>query len=622
VSGVDAGRLARLPLLAALSPATRRAVAAGAETLHLAAGEALFRSGDAYRQAVFLLYEGRLRMARADGAVETLSPGAVIGLSNYLDQAPYTATVTAEAPAVLLVLPEASLRALETAHPDLYEAFNRLLAERLQRRARLRHPVTGRLAQPVARAMKSPVVTCDAGTPLRAALERMLERRIGSLAALDDRGRPVGLLTCAGLARAVILDGGRPTDSIMTAACEKPVQIPPDLPLWQAEEVMQREGAKYLLVAEGDRLLGVLSQSDILRSALGRHTPLSGALREAGDIPALARLRRALPEAAREAREGHRRASAAVRELSEIHLALQRRCVSLTLEALRAEGRGPPPCGFAVLVMGSGGRHEMLLAPDQDNGLILDDREAEVDAAALAWFETFASRLNDHLAALGYPLCPGEVMARNPLYRKPLSRWRAQVDRLLEHPSGRAGRWSNIVFDFATLYGDDRLTQALRRHLLDGLQQRPALLEFMAAQDAEGRPAIGPFNILLTSDRPEGQGRIDLKRNGLRIISDAARILALGAGIGATHSLDRIDALARHDAISPQLAASARAAFEELLDLLLDHQIAQAERGQAPDGLVDPGRLPAEVKATLRVALRAAKRFQDLLQGRYGRTPF
>ncbi len=619
---LDPAPLTTSHTFAALAPETVQALLECAEVVHLADGEALFRSGDGYRHAMFILYEGRLRMERADGRILRQGPGSIVGLSNYLDQAPYTATVTAEGPATVLVVPEDALRALEARRRDLYDTLNRIISERLASRARLRHPITGRLAQPVAQAMKSPVVTCDAGTTLRAALALMLERRIGSLAALDPSGLPVGLLTCAGLARAVILDGGSPDDSIMTAACEEPVQVPPDLPLWQAEEVMQREGAKYLLVAEGERLLGILSQSDVLRTALGRHTLLTGAIRDAAAVEDLARLRRELPEVAREAWESHRRASAAVRDLSEVHLALQRRCVELTVAAMERDGHGPPPCGFAVLVMGSGGRREMLLGPDQDNGLILDDGPGRPDAAATGWFERFAGRLNDHLAALGYPLCPGGIMARNPLFRKTLAQWRAQVDHLLRHPTDKAARWSNIVFDFATLYGDDRLVQALRRHLLDALRERPALLEYMAEHDAEGRPAIGPFNVLLTSREPGRRGRVDLKRNGLRIVCDAARILALSAGIGATHTGDRLDALVRHGLVSAHLASSVRTAYEELLDLLLSHQLEQVRQGAAPDSLVDPDRLSPEVKSTLRMAMRAARRFQDLLQGRFGRSAF
>ena len=36
-----------------------------------------------------------------------------------------------------------------------------------------------------------------------------------------------------------------------------------------------------------------------------------------------------------------------------------------------AAGHGPAPADYALLVLGSGGRGESLLAPDQDNALVI-----------------------------------------------------------------------------------------------------------------------------------------------------------------------------------------------------------------------------------------------------------
>ena len=47
----------------------------------------------------------------------------------------------------------------------------------------------------------------------------------------------------------------------------------------------------------------------------------------------------------------------------------------------------------------------------------------------------------------------------------------------------------------------------------------------MAEDDAEGKPALGIFNQLVTTRDEKGE-HIDIKRNGLRIIADAARIFA------------------------------------------------------------------------------------------------
>ena len=149
-----------------------------------------------------------------------------------------------------------------------------------------------------------------------------------------------------------------------------------------------------------------------------------------------------------------------MRFLSETHLAIQRRVVALSLDWMREQGHGEPPTAFAILIMGSGGRKEMLLDPDQDNGLILADVLQAREPLAQQWFERFSDHLNEGLAQVGYPLCPGGIMARNPVYRHTLTQWREQVTSIADNPTEAAARWSNIVFDFNTLYGDDTLTAA------------------------------------------------------------------------------------------------------------------------------------------------------------------
>ena len=61
---------------------------------------------------------------------------------------------------------------------------------------------------------------------------------------------------------------------------------------------------------------------------------------------------------------------------------------------LVAEGAGPAPCAYAVLVLGSAGRGESLLAMDQDNALVF--AEGEPDGEADRWF----ARLGRRMAAI------------------------------------------------------------------------------------------------------------------------------------------------------------------------------------------------------------------------------
>jgi CBS domain-containing protein len=619
---LDPQPLAAGPSFVGLSPALPREILARAERLSLKPGTAVFRAGEAPKHRIYVIYRGEVEVQRPDGNTYRVEAGDFLGVSAYLDDSAYSATAIARGAVELLVLSEEVMRELERDVPDLANALNRSIARRIRRWSPARAVSGGVLGQSVRGIMRVPLASCKPQASLREAFEVMHGRKIGSMGVVDGDGKLVGLVTRAGMSEAVLLRGASPEQSVAEAALETPATISADAALWQAEDLQQRLGVKYLVVVEDELPVGMLSQTDIVRTLSARHSTYVRRAQAAASMGELKGIRAQIGECAAETREGTRRASVAVRALSEAHLAIQQRCVELTLEALQAEGRGAPPIPYAVLIMGSGGRCEMMLEPDQDNGLILADVPEASDPAVQGWFAHFAEQFNIRLGRVGYMLCPGEIMARNPMFRKSLADWKRQIGHLAEYPNEKAARWSNIVFDFDTLYGDAALTAALRKHVQQALDRKSRLLQFMVADDAEGRPPLGWFNRLITSSEEGSRGKIDIKRNGLRIVADAARIYALSAGIRACNTQERLGALVRQGLFSADFIDTVSAGYEELLGLLLDHQIAQVRRGEPPDKLIDPKALPLGQQEGLRAAMRAVRSFQDRLQGDFAMLAF
>jgi len=102
----------------------------------LAAGEALFRAGDA-ANALFHVEQGCIRLLRhgADGTPVTLhvaaagEPFAEAALFSEV----YHCDAVAEAPSIVLAFPKAAVLLLLKAHPALNLAFSAYLARQLQR---------------------------------------------------------------------------------------------------------------------------------------------------------------------------------------------------------------------------------------------------------------------------------------------------------------------------------------------------------------------------------------------------------------------------------------------------------------------------------------------------------
>lgn len=611
----DRDRIAEAPLWQGLESGVIDALLAAGRIITVAAGEDVFRAGDAYRECVYIHLEGELEQISGRGDVRMAEPGDLIGLANYLDGADYRSTAHAHSDCRLLEVAERDVRRLERESPAFFAAINRALAARMRKARQVRETVRGTLARPVSQFMHSPLAACGPDTTLAEAFDLLVSRRIGSLGVLGRDGELLGLLTPVSIGEALIHGGASPSDSVLTSACQTPWTVTPETPLWRVEEIQQRHGVKYVVVVDADNQpIGMVSQTDLVRGLATPPRTLDSEIAEAPDLDTLAELFHRIPAAARRAHESHRNASLAVNAITDLHLAIQHRVIELVLADLEQAGHGPPPARFALIVMGSGGRGEMLLHTDQDNGLIIAD---DADEVARAWFRRFAEALNPALDRVGYTLCPGDIMANNPEFRRTLGEWRERITRLVDYPMQQGARWSSIVFDFATQYGDDLLTAALRDHLVHEIRRNRGLLKMMVRDDAAGQPAVGLFNRLITTTHA-GEEVIDIKRNGLRIIVDAVRIFALDRGIKRTGTFDRLETLGRLGVFDHDFIDGVRMAFDELQDLLLSHQLDQVEQGKAPDKLLRPDRLSGPDRERLRVSLRTAQRLQERLQDTFG----
>lgn len=615
--GTDRDRISGSGIWQSLDDAVLDAVFETGETIELNAGDHLFRAGGPYRKCIFLHLDGELRQISSGGDERLAEAGDIIGLASYLDGDNYRSTARAESRCHLLAVPADTVKRLERESPAFFEAINRALAARMRKARQVRETVRGILARPVRQFMRDGVPTCNEDTSVRDAGHLLAERQLAALAVTDEHGRLCGLVTPTSLLSALADDEVPVDDPVACTTYHEIHSVPAEAPLWQVEEIQRRHRVhEVIVIDEDEQPVGIISQGELLKALAKPPYTLDAEIKTAPDVETLAALRQRIPDAARGVYDAHRSVGSAVRALTEMHLALQHRLIELILDEMLHEGLGRPPARFAVIIMGSGGRGEMLLRPDQDNGLIIDDR---IDDDGLKWFEDFAHRLNPALDRIGYRLCPGNVMTRNPEYRQTLSGWCDKLTRLIENPGRKEARLANIVLDFATLYGDDRLTARLRRHLNHELREERGkmLFRMMVSDDAEITQPLGWFNRLITTSH-KGSRVIDLKRTGLRIVVDGMRVFALQEGISRCKTLERIASLRRLGVFDPDFSETMRIAFEELQDLLFSHQLDQINRGETPDPLIRMERLSSHDRERLRVSLRATRRMRERMQYTFG----
>lgn len=121
----------------------------------------------------------------------------------------------------------------------------------------------------VAEVMTRALVTVSPWASVRQAARIMAEHRIGSLPVLED-GILLGLVTSRDLR------GAHPNRMVADVMRPHPLTVPPGMDLFEAARLMREWRVERLLVAEGERLLGLFTKQ-ALAFALGQRVdPLTG----------------------------------------------------------------------------------------------------------------------------------------------------------------------------------------------------------------------------------------------------------------------------------------------------------------------------------------------------------
>ncbi len=298
------------------------------------------------------------------------------------------------------------------------------------------------------------------------------------------------------------------------------------------------------------------------------------------------------------------------RALSRFNDAVAARALALLALRFRL-----PPARWCWLGLGSEGRLEQTLTTDQDNALVFsasDDGEAR---QLRELFLPFARAANQALAECGFPLCRGEVMAGNPRWCLSLSEWTGNFATWVRTPEPEALLNAAIFFDFRPLAGDDGLAAELRRVLSGLTRGNKIFLRMMTLNALAAAPPLGRLRDFVTEAK--SGGAIDLKKFGSRIFVDAARILALGAGIAATATAPRLRQAAAGGVIPPVDAEACVRAFHALQGLRLAAQTGDGADGLACGNQVDPERLNEFDRRVLLEALRQARKLQQMLRTRF-----
>ena len=264
-----------------------------------------------------------------------------------------------------------------------------------------------------------------------------------------------------------------------------------------------------------------------------------------------------------------------------------------------------------LIVMGSEGRGEQIMRTDQDNALIIRDGYTHPDLA------NFADTFNQHLASLGYPLCDGNIMMTNPMWRQPLKQFNAQIGLWFKNTDPMHGIYLSAILDGEYVCGDESLLTQVRQHLKVAHRQSDPMF---VRQFARAALQFGDVNqwwqkfVPLLGGKPASSD-IDLKKAGIFPLVHGIRTLALENDIlDVPSTKNRLKALVKSHVLNQERADTLLEALEFFMAQRLSVALSTDDRHARQ---VNPMTLTALERDLLKECLAVVKSFKTQLRQHY-----
>lgn len=415
-----------------------------------------------------------------------------------------------------------------------------------------------------------------------------------------------GLLTAETLLRA---QGEQPSrgPTLDTLPLPSLATVNLDDHLYRAFGRLQRANAQHLAVVNGSgEIVGTLSAADLLRHRVTSALVLGDEIDAARSVAELGRAWCKIPSVVssllRETIEPPKIARIVGSEIRS----LTARAASMAQARMRDAGKGAPPCAYAVMVLGSAGRGDSLLSADQDNAIVFAAGEA--GGPEDAWFAELGAHIADILNEVGVPYCPGGVMAKNPGCRHSERDWRQVIADWVANARIEDLLAADIFFDGVPVHGDIKLAQGVFDFAFSAAQSAPRFIAALASFAKDWQPPIGILGRLIL----EGDGRLDLKRNGLLPAATAARTFALKYGIRPTSTVARLAEAKAQSLADTDIIDRASTAYAAIMREVLAQQVRDAHAGIRLSARVQVSSMPMSKKTQLKSAMQAVSELVGL----------
>ena len=451
--------------------------------------------------------------------------------------------------------------------------------------------------KPLSDVMSAPPVYASPDLTLKQAARLLIENRISSVLVKSD-GK-TGIVTERDVLRGIAADAPDSQHMLLRSIMNAPLHtLPEETHLYTAIARMNRLDIRHLPVTgvEG-KITGMVTPRNLLRERASETILLGDEIEAAQDGGALAAARAKLPKLAAGLIADDLDARSICAVISAELCTLTRRAAEIGVARMIAEGLGQPPAPYAVMVLGSGGRRESLLAPDQDNAIVYES--GEPGGPEDEWFEQLGIHIADLLDEAGVPYCQGGIMARNAEWRKSVNEWEKTVDGWVSKSSQEDLLKVDIFFDAVGVYGERSLADKIWLHAYERAHHAPAFQNLLTELARRWSSPLSMWGF-----RADKHDRTDLKLGGLMPIFTGARVMSIRHHLPARSTARRLHRMMQADIMSEDAVERTLSAHETILRAILKQQLEDVNAGVPLSNRVAVKTMTAHDRAALRTAIR------------------
>ena len=430
------------------------------------------------------------------------------------------------------------------------------------------------------------------------ALRKSVEMKSSSIVVVQEKG--YGIVTDSDIKTALAEETLDLSSSIGEMARFPIIAVEKEDFLFNVYLSLIQKNIKRVAVMEEGKIIGMLEQIDILSYFANHSRLVTVKIEKAKTIEALQEASQDYISIVKKLHAQGVKARYIAKLISEINRKVFAKLFEMLLpEPLRGD--------CALIIMGSEGRGEQIIRTDQDNGMIIRD------GVDVEQYRPYMEQFTAHLITFGYPPCEGEIMVSNPYWCKSALDYSKELSHWIATPDMDSYMYFSIFFDAQCVAGDPSLLSTLKASIFTQVDRdNDVYMARFAQLTTLFETPVGFFSTFLHRDR-----KIDLKKAGIFPIVQGIRSLSLSYQVEALSTIERIKKLQSRKLLEETMVQELREAFEVLLYIRLEQQLAQVRHGESINNEIDTQRLSKIQRDLLKDSLQIVEQFKKFITRHY-----